>query len=294
MASPTRGLGRGLAALIDPDATDGARLLQLELDRIRPNPRQPRRHIDPDRLADLAASVRQDGVVQPVVVRDRHDGTYELIAGERRWRAAQAAGLVVIPAVVRTVDDRQSLVLALVENVVREDLNAVEVARGYAALVDEGGLTTAEIAARVGKSRAAVVNTLRLLELPDDVLELVAAGTISEGHGRAILQVPDHAARRTLARRVVREELSVRRTEALARAAATPVRRRGTAPDWFDQALADDAVDAVYRALGRPARVVPLPTGARVELAVGSYDELAELVATLEQLAARRAGSWPA
>jgi ParB family chromosome partitioning protein len=173
VAEPSRGLGRGLAALIDPTSAGTPRLLHLELDRIEPNPRQPRRHIDPDRLADLAASVRQDGIVQPVVVRDRHDGSYELIAGERRWRAARAAGLVTIPAVVRAADDRESLVLALVENVVREDLNAVEVARGYAALVDEGGLSAAEVAARVGKSRTAVTNTLRLLELPDDVLELV-------------------------------------------------------------------------------------------------------------------------
>jgi ParB family chromosome partitioning protein len=290
VAETSRGLGRGLAALIDPTSAGTPRLLHLELDRIEPNPRQPRRHIDPDRLADLAASVRQDGIVQPVVVRDRHDGSYELIAGERRWRAARAAGLITIPAVVRTADDRESLVLALVENVVREDLNAVEVARGYAALVDEGGLSAAEVAARVGKSRTAVTNTLRLLELPDDVLDLVRNGTITEGHGRAILQAPEHTARRLLARRVVREELSVRRTEAAARATATGAgrRRSGRSPEWLDQSLADDVVDACYRALGRQARVVPSPAGVRVELALGSFDDVTDLVQTLEHLAAQR------
>ncbi len=288
MARTSRGLGRGLAALIDPSPEPERALVDLDLDRIAPNPRQPRAHIEPEALAALAASIRADGVVQPVVVREGADGRYELIAGERRWRAARAAGLTTIPAIVRSAGDGDSLLLALVENVVREDLNAVEVARGYAALIDDLGLSAAEVAERVGRSRSGVVNTVRLLELPDDVLELIARGALSEGHGRAILQARDHGERRALARRAVQEELSVRQTEALARG-ATSRRRRRRAPAWFDEASADDVVDACYQAFGLSARVTPLAAECRVEVRVGSPDELAALVEGLEELARVRA-----
>ena len=286
MASTVRGLGRGLVAMIDPSSL-GSTMLELDVSRIVPNTRQPRRRLDEAALAELTRSVASEGVVAPIAVRDRGDGTYELIAGERRWRAAQAAGLRTIPAVIRTTDDRGSLVLAIVENVVREDLNAVEVARGYGALADEFGLAASEIAERVGKSRASVANTLRLLELPDEVLAHVEAGALSEGHGRAILQAATAEAQRAIARIAVRDGLSVRQTEALARAAST--RRRGRSPRpepaWFDAGIATDAVDACYRAFGIRAKVTSSADGATLQLGIASYEELVRLADRLEAVA---------
>jgi ParB family chromosome partitioning protein len=182
-----RGLGRGLAALVAEFPTGQASMVELEISQVRPNPRQPRRVFDDDAIQRLADSVRADGVVQPIIVRDVGDG-YEIIAGERRWRAARLAGLRTIPSLVRSADERELLILALAENVAREDLNPVDQARAYAVLADELDLSQTEIARRVGKSRPAVANTMRLLELPDEVLDIVSAGTLSEGHGRALLQ----------------------------------------------------------------------------------------------------------
>jgi ParB family chromosome partitioning protein len=295
VARPARGLGRGLAALIDPTAAE-PRLFELDVDRIVPNARQPRRRFDEGALADLARSISADGVVQPVVVRDRGDGSYELIAGERRWRAAQAAGLHTIPAVIRAADERSALRLALVENVVREDLGAIEVARGYAMLADEFGLGTAEIAASIGKSRAAVANTLRLLELPDDVIALIEDGVLSEGHGRAILQADGNDARRAIARRAVTEGLSVRQAEALSRSASRSRRRATRGPAWIEDAAAGEAVDAAYRAFGLPARIVAAGGGARLELCIASAADLQRLAGLLAAAAAagERVYSGPA
>jgi ParB family chromosome partitioning protein len=279
-----RGLGRGLVAMLDP-STAAQPYVQLPVDRVDPNPRQPRRTIDPEALASLTRSIATDGVVQPVVVRERPDGRYELIAGERRWRAAAAAGLTTIPAVVRNAPDRDALLLAIVENVVREDLNPVEVARGYAALADGYGLTVLEIAERVGRSRSAVSNVLRLLELPDDVLELIAGGRLSEGHGRAILQVDDAEGRRALARRAAAAGLSVRQTEALARRAGAGRPRKPVSQAWVDDDAIGEVVDAAYRAFGVPARVTPVRGGCRVELVVRSEAELAALAGRLGEVA---------
>jgi ParB family chromosome partitioning protein len=271
--------------MIDPTAA-GSTMLELDLSRIIPNARQPRRRLDEAALADLTRSVVSDGVVQPIAVRDRGDGTYELIAGERRWRAAQAAGLRTIPAVIRSTDERGSLLLALVENVVREDLNAVDVARGYGALADEFGLTAVEIAERVGKSRASVANTLRLLDLPDEVLAHIESGALSEGHGRAILQAETTEAQRAIARVAVRDGLSVRQTEAIARAASARRRAAGRpSPAWFDAEVATDAVDACFRAFGLVARVTPGADGATLQLRIGSHDELVRLADRLEAVA---------
>jgi ParB family chromosome partitioning protein len=271
--------------MLDP-STAAQPFVQLPVDRVDPNPRQPRRTIDAEALAALTRSIAADGVVQPVVVRERADGRYELIAGERRWRAAMAAGLTTMPAIVRNAPDRDALLLAIVENVVREDLNAVEVARGYAALADGYGLTVLEIAERVGRSRSAVSNVLRLLELPDEVLELIADGHLSEGHGRAILQVDDADGRRALARRAAAAGLSVRQTEALARRAGGG--RKRTAPvaqAWVDDEAIGEVVDAAYRAFGVPARVTPVRGGCRVELVVRSEAELTALAGRLGEVA---------
>src|SRR5881398_2137945 len=175
-----RGLGRGLEVLLG--GGDASELAELPVDAIHPNPRQPRRRFDSDAGAGLADSVRVQGVVQPVLVRPRVTGGYELIAGERRWRAAREAKLTTVPAVVREADDRNSLLLGLVENVAREDLSPVEEARAYAVLIDEFALSLPEVAERVGKSKPSISNRLRLLELADDLLELVDRGELSEGH----------------------------------------------------------------------------------------------------------------
>jgi ParB family chromosome partitioning protein len=286
-APRTRGLGQGLALLLGEQRGPAATSVQdLPLERIEPNPRQPRQHVDDQALAELATSIARDGVMQPVVVRPR-EGGWELIAGERRWRAARAAGLAHIPAVVREADDRQSLALALVENVLREDLNPVEQARAYARLADEFELSQTGVAEAVGRSRVSVANSLRLLELPDDVLALLERGALSEGHGRAILQVADHEGRSALGRAAVSGDLTVRETEAAARALGRPGRakpRRRRGPAWYDLDLANDAVDAVYRSLGLPARVTSSGDTCRLEVTVRSSEELARLVDALDRL----------
>ncbi|MGB2712329.1 MAG: ParB/RepB/Spo0J family partition protein, partial [Conexibacter sp.] len=201
MAEKTRGMGRGLAAILDAAPRDEAEELRtLPLDLIAPSPHQPRRHFDEEALRALAGSLEARGVLQPVLVRPLAGGRYELIAGERRWRAAALAGLQELPAIVRHHDDATSLELAVIENMAREDLNPVEEARACAALVDELGLTREEVGRRVGRSRVAVSNLIRLLDLPDEALALVEQGRLSEGHGRALLLARDHGDRRRLAR----------------------------------------------------------------------------------------------
>jgi ParB family chromosome partitioning protein len=285
-APPRRGLGQGLALLLGEQQgrLHGA-LREIPTDQITPNPRQPRARIDEERFAELVESVRQDGIVQPVLVRGVGTG-WELIAGERRWRAAQAAGMTTVPALVREADDRTSLALALVENIVRADLDPIEQARGYARLEDEFGLTHAEVATAVGRSRTAIVNATRLLGLPDEVLALIERGELTEGHGRALLRIVGQDERREAAQAVVAGKLSVRPTEALARTRGrtAPRRRAAGAPDWYDAELANDAVDAVYRLLGVAARVTPDRSGCRVELRLRSRDELAALAARLAAL----------
>lgn len=257
MPEPSQRLGRGLAALLGGPApsgvTAGGGLLELDVDAIRPNPTQPRRRFDDATLDALAESIRTSGLVQPVVVRPLAEGGYELIAGERRWQAARRAGLERIPALLRSADERERLELALVENVVREDLNAVELARAVAALVEDFGQTHGEVAATLGRSRPAITNLLRLLELPDSVQEMVESGRLSEGHARAVLMADGAKARRELAERVVVEGLSVRQVEAAARAAAARsprrVRRVTQSP------VADRAIDLLYGVFEAPVRV---------------------------------------
>ena len=284
-APPRRGLGQGLALLLgEPQTRAQGSLREIPIEQITPNPRQPRARIDEERFAELVESVRRDGIVQPILVRGVGQG-WELIAGERRWRAAQAAGLTTVPALVREADDRTSLALALVENIVRADLDPVEQARGYARLQDEFALSHAEVATAGGRSRTAVVNATRLLGLPDDVLALLQRGELSEGHGRALLQIEGQGERREAARAVVSGGLSVRQTEALARTQGRAAPRRApSAPDWFDAGLANDAVDGIYRTLGVAARVAPDRAGCRVELRLRSAAQLAGLVERLAAL----------
>ncbi len=212
------GLGKGLDALIPGGGTPaGNQVQQVEIDRIIPNPRQPREHFDPEKLAELAASIREHGIIQPLVVSPDGSGGYILIAGERRLQAARQAGLRKVPVVERETTDQQRLELALIENIQRADLNPLEEAEAYQHLQDEFGLSHEEIARRVGKSRTAVTNTLRLLQASKAVRQAVLDGRISAGHARALLGLPGEKAQDAALQTVLRDDLSVRRTEALVR-----------------------------------------------------------------------------
>src|SRR3954471_2318254 len=193
-------MGRGLAAIIPEVSAEAPELRDLPLDLIRPNPAQPRTRFDPASISSLAASIADAGMVQPLIVRPLGDGRYELIAGERRWRAAREAGVQTAPAIVRNEEEAERLQTALIENMAREDLNPVDEARACAALVEDLGLSKEALARRLGRSRSAISNLIRLLDLPDEVLELLAAGDLSEGHGRALLMARGNDARRRLAR----------------------------------------------------------------------------------------------
>jgi ParB family chromosome partitioning protein len=287
-------MGRGLAAILsvstppDPDQPEADELRELPVELIAPNPRQPRRRFEDEPLQGLTESIRERGVLQPVLVRPLPGGTYELVAGERRWRAAQLAGLETLPALVRPREDAQALEVALIENMVREDLNPVEEARACAALVEELGLTREEVGRRVGRSRVAVSNLLRLLDLPDEAIELLEAGDLTEGHGRALLLAEDHADRRSLARTAAAEGWSVRTLEARARAAGErpPPAAKRAAPAGAkvhpDQAAAaHELADALSAALGHDVHVRPHGDGYRAELRLDSLDEGLDLARAL-------------
>jgi ParB family chromosome partitioning protein len=292
VAERPRGMGRGLAAILSPTATINGdappELRRIPVELIAKNPRQPRQVFDEEALMALADSVRERGVLQPILVRPTPGGTYELIAGERRWRAAQIAELDLIPAIVEPHEDRESLELALIENMAREDLNPVEEARACALLVEELGLTREEVGRRVGRSRVAVSNLLRLLDLPDEVLDLLAEGRLTEGHGRALLMAPDHAERRRLGRAAAEEGWTVRMTEARAReSAAAPEPAKPRPEPHPDQlAFAERLEDTFARALGADVRVTPRRDGYTVTLTLDSIEEAEALAERLSFRAA--------
>ena len=273
-----KGLGKGLEVLLG--GAGPGELSNLPVDAVHPNPRQPRRRFDSDAQNGLAESVRAQGVVQPVLVRSRAAGGWELIAGERRWRAAREAGLTTVPAVIRDADDRDTLLLGLVENVARENLSPVEESRGYALLIDEFGLSLGEVSERVGRSKPAISNKLRLLDLPDDVLAMVERGELSEGHARAVLAVPDNEGRRRLARQIVRRGMSVRAAERAARWAGAKTKPRKVAK--VDPALAARVREAAERVTGFTARV----RAGKLEISFMDETELEELAEVLERLTA--------
>jgi len=267
-----------------PEVVDELREIPVAL--ISPNPKQPRRRFEDEPLQALADSMRERGILQPVLVRPVEGGRYELVAGERRWRAAQLAELEQLPALIRPRDDAETLEAALIENMAREDLNPVEEARACAALVEELGLTREEVGRRVGRSRVAVSNLLRLLDLPDEALELLEAGDLTEGHGRALLLAEDHADRRSLARGAAAEGWSVRVLESKAREAgrrdrsattATPRRPSGPRVHPDQAAAAREIADALSSALGHDVYVHPHGDGYRAELRLDSLDEALEL-----------------
>jgi ParB family chromosome partitioning protein len=279
-APARRGLGRGLEVLVGGPGTS-LELIDIPVRAIAPNPRQPRRRFEPEAGAGLADSIRAQGLLQPVVVRRKSSGGFELIAGERRLRAAKEAGIETLPALVREAGDGESLLLSLVENVAREQLSAVEEARAYAMLIDEFGLSLGEIGEKVGRSKPSVSNRLRLLELPEEVLWMLARGELTEGHAKAILAAPGNDEQKRLARRVVRDGLSVRATERAARRLGALQRPRRSQAK-LDPGLAERAARAAQRVTGFQAKVTPT----RIEIPFADEQELAELVEALE-----RAGS---
>lgn len=288
----SRGMGRGLAAILPGSArAEGSEsaLRQIPVDLIRPNPDQPRKDFNGESLLALAESIEAKGVLQPLVVRALAGGTYELIAGERRLRASKIAKLETVPAIVRDAEGAERLELALLENVAREDLNPVDEARACATLVDDLGVSKAELASRIGRSRPAVANAIRLLDLPDDVLELIERAELTGAHGRALLMTRDNDARRALARQAVSEGWSVKETEKRAKAeqakldgtAPTPTRRQLPA-DLVDAMAA--AADALTAATGHDVKVKATSGGVKAEI---SFENPADAVALAELILRR-------
>ena len=287
----SRGMGRGLSAILPGNASQQdaePALRQIPVDLIRPNPDQPRKEFNGESLLALAESIEAKGVLQPLVVRALAGGTYELIAGERRLRAAKIAKLEQVPAIVRDAAGSERLELALLENVAREDLNAVDEARACATLVEDLGVSKAELASRIGKSRPAVANAIRLLDLPDDVLELIERGELTGAHGRALLMTRDNDARRRLAREAVAAGWSVKETEK--RAKAEQQKLDGKAPPGPARPPADlvdamaAAADALTAATGHDVRVRATAGGLRAEI---SFESPAEAVALAELILRR-------
>jgi ParB family chromosome partitioning protein len=270
-----RVLGRGLSALLsDTPATTNEELLEVDIDLIEPSPMQPRTHFDEGRLEDLAQSIRSNGIVQPLLLR-RHDSRYQLVAGERRWRAAQRAGLQRVPAVVREIPDNKLLELALIENIQRQELNAIEEAHAYKRLIETLNLTQEMVAQRVGRDRSFITNYLRLLRLPEDIQRLVEEEKITMGHARALLGVDDQEIQRRVARNVMEQTLSVRETErAIKRiiAGASPLNATSQ-PLRRDDANIRAAETKLRRRFGTQVRVLPNQTGAGGKIEIEYYND---------------------
>ncbi len=282
MGIKQRGLGRGLGALIDDFSDSDAKqaVTVLPLQRIEPNPNQPRKRFDEVELQALADSIAQHGLLQPLAVRETSDGYYQIIAGERRWRACRLAGLSEVPVTVVEADDRTVMELALVENLQREDLNPMEEAEGYRALLEEYGLTQEQAAQQVGKSRSAVANALRLLTLSDEVRALVEAGELTAGHARAILTLPNGRLQKAAAQKILALRLSVRQAEAMCKRMAAEEK-----PKEEPEPLAVDYVAEcekhLTRRLGRRVHIVNGKRKGRVELDFYGEDDLQKLYEAL-------------
>ena len=283
------GLGRGLDALLgDPSLpAQGEGSVSLPISQVEPGLNQPRKRFDQESLAELTESIRTHGVIQPLTVRRLASGYYQIIAGERRWRAAKLAGLTEVPAVIIEADDRKVMELGLIENLQREDLNPIEEANGYKVLLDEYGLTQEEVAQRVGKSRPAVANALRLLAMPDPVHLLLEEGKLSAGHARAILAVPSGELQKKLAQKVVAEELSVRQTEALAKRLAAgekepPAPKTAAGPDL--SLYIKEAEKSLASRFGRKVHIVNGRKKGKIELEYYNPEDLNALLELLEQL----------
>ena len=282
-----RGLGKGLGALLGDAALQAQEggSLSLPISQVEPGLKQPRKRFDESALQDLADSIRTHGVIQPLTVRRLSSGYYQIIAGERRWRAAKLAGLTEVPAVIIEADDRKVMELGLIENLQREDLNPVEEANGYKVLMEEYGLTQEEVAHRGGKSRPAVANALRLLALPDPVHQLLEEGKLSAGHARAILAAPSGELQKKLAQKVIAEDLSVRQTEALAKRLAAGEKEPPSPPPGPDLSIYLRAAEkSLATRFGRKVHIVSGKKKGKVELEYYNPEDLNTLLDLLEQL----------
>lgn len=278
-----KGLGKGLGALLDTAAPVREQVTSLPLQKIEPNPNQPRKLFDEEELQVLADSIRQHGILQPIAVRKGENGFYQIIAGERRWRAARLAELRNVPVVVVEADDAVTMELALIENLQRQDLNAMEEAMGYKQLMEEYGMTQEQVAAKVSKSRSAVANSLRLMSLPTDIAAMVAAGELSAGHARAVLMLPDAAAQQAAAKKIVALALSVRQAESLCKNMAKekkpePVKEQPTV-DYVAE-----CEKTLTKKLGRAVKIVRGKRKGKVELEFYGDDDLQRLYEALEHI----------
>ena len=282
MAKAKGGLGKGLEALFADNSTDEAAVSKLAVSEIEPNRGQPRKQFDPAALADLADSIRQHGVLQPLVVRPMPDGSYQLVAGERRWRAARMAGLSQVPVVIKELSDSETMALALIENLQREDLNAIEEAMGYRDLMENFGLTQEQVSAKVGKSRPVVTNALRLLGLPEEVRGLLSEGKLSAGHARALLSLGEEELIRQAAADTVKKGLSVRQVEALAKRQ----KQQKAAPkpqNAWDQSFFAEVELALSQCLARKVKVEGENGRGRLVIEFYDEDDLRSIASSLEK-----------
>ena len=285
MAKKT-GLGRGLGALLgEPEIGlpgQSQTISVLPLQKVEPNPLQPRKDFDPEAMQALADSITAHGVIQPLTVREAADGYYQIIAGERRWRAARLAGLSEIPVHIIQADDREVMELALIENLQREDLNPIEEAQGFRTLMEEYGLTQEQAASRVGKSRPTVTNALRLLSLDEELTALVREGVLSPGHARALLSLRDEKQRKQAAQRIIALQLSVRQTETLCRNMEKPLEPAEKSPDGVD--YIGDCEKQLTRKLQRRVKIVSGKRKGHIEIDFYDQEDMNNLIETLQKL----------
>ena len=284
MANNNKGLGKGLGALLGDDFTvessESKSSLFLPISQVESCSSQPRKQFDPEALSDLADSIRQHGIIQPLTVRKLQSGYYQIIAGERRWRAARMAGLTQVPAVVIEADDRKAMELAMIENLQREDLNPMEEAEGYHVLMEQYNLTQEETAERVGKSRSAVANALRLLNLVDGVREMVEKGELSAGHARTLLSLPG-SMQESAAQSVKKGDLSVRQTELLCKKLQQEKKVKKTEKPVLTVDYTEEASRELTARLGRPVRIVNGRKKGKIELEYYGVDDLNALIDSL-------------
>ena len=292
-ATQPKGLGRGLGALLGDDAFMTNEVAEqthsLPINRIETCASQPRKHFDDEALEELAESIRSHGIIQPLTVRKLQSGYYQIVAGERRWRAARLAGLSEVPVVIIEADDRTAMELAMIENLQREDLNPMEEAEGYHSLMEQYGLTQENVAERVGKSRSAVANALRLLSLAPSVRTLVEDGSLSAGHARALLPLTQNLQKKA-AEEVLQKKLSVRETEALAKRYADDGKQKDKGDKKRDlrSFYADEAARELTETLGRGCRIVCGKRGGRIELSYSGDDDLNALLEALRGMGGKR------
>jgi len=284
MSKQPKGLGRGLGALLGDFSEPAAETHTLSIQNVEPNPLQPRKSFDEDELQQLADSIREHGIIQPLAVRPADGGYYQIIAGERRWRAARIAGLSEVPVLILDVDDRTVMEMALIENLQRQDLNPIEEANGYRTLMEEYGLTQEETAAQVGKSRPAVTNSLRLLSLPAPLQDMLAEGSISPGHARAILSLKSESMQMSAAQKVKALHLSVRQTETLCKHMERVALQEEPEPAAFTVDYIAECEKDLTGRLGRKVKIVNGKRKGRFELEFYGQDDLQRLLELLQSL----------